>query len=225
MDGHRDHELADCDHDPPPPVLSVKKSKLELERSEEQVDNWIARNRDYLTSPNFQGGCQLPSIARLWGYDEYYFRNEISRELLYVTRLAGRRLAPDEMAAFLHHTSRTVVAQSYDRPAAIVATLFLINRGWKDYTLPFYQPMFQRLRPSFFPSPTWPLARGRIAIALWQGLRCGLYGGLGHITYSFLAPRYRELFQSDVLAALGLEPHLDELQDDVLKSLERLDRD
>ncbi|KAK3384500.1 hypothetical protein B0T24DRAFT_608698 [Lasiosphaeria ovina] len=214
-----DDELAKYYRDPPPPVPSDRKGH-KVDGMSEQLREWGKRNGEYLASPDFRALHQLPSISPLWGYDESYFRIEIINDLIHITRLAGRRLTPDEMALYLHHASKSTVAKSYDRPAAIAATLFLINRGWKGYTFPFYQPTSQHFNPRVFPSPSWPLLRGRIAAASWQGLRCGLYGGFGLLTYHMLAPRYRSLFTYAGLIALEVEPGLDRLQYDVWKETE-----
>jgi hypothetical protein len=215
-----DDKLAEYYRDPPPPVPSDIRNRHEVDRLTEQVREWLKRNREYLTSPDFRALHQLPSISPLWGYDESYYRTKIVDDLLHITRLAGRRLTPDEMALYLHHTSKSTVAKSYDRPTAIAATLFLINRGWKSYTFPFYQPTFQHFNPRVFPSQSRPLLRGRIAVASWHGLRCGLYGGFGLLTYHFLAPRYRSLFSFAGLMALEMEPCLDKLQGDVWEGIE-----
>jgi len=110
----------------------------------EQIREWLKRNREYLTSPDFAALHQLPSISPLWSYDESYYRTEIVDDLLHITRLAGRRLTPDEMALYLQQTSKSTVAKSYDRPTAIAATLLLINRGWLHVpVLPADLPTFQ----------------------------------------------------------------------------------
>ncbi|KAK0710593.1 hypothetical protein B0H67DRAFT_583043 [Lasiosphaeris hirsuta] len=217
-------ELAEYRRDPPPAPSSGSKNEQEVERMKQQLDEWVTRNRGYLMSPDFLNLYRLPSISPLWGYDESYYRHCIVHELAAITQLGGRRLTPNEMALHLDAVSRAVVAKSYDRPIAIAATLFMINRGWKEYTFPFYQPTTERFNPHFFPRPSHPLLRGRIAAASWQGLRCGLYGGLGFLAYHVLAPKYHGLCDSQVIMALAMEPHLKGLRDDVAGTLERLSR-
>ncbi|RYP77657.1 hypothetical protein DL771_001025 [Monosporascus sp. 5C6A] len=117
------NELTEYHRDPPPPPPSDTRNKQEVERVSQHLGEWITRNED-VTSPD------PPSL--------------IVHDLISITQLAGRRLRPDEMDLFLDRASRAVVAKSYDRPAAIAATLFLINRGWKGYTFPFYQPTIGR---------------------------------------------------------------------------------
>lgn len=89
----------------------------------------MLRHGDYFMSLEYLQLHQLPRVSPLWGYDESYFRNEIFRKLAHVTRVAGRRLTPDEMALYLEHASKETVVQSYDRPAAVATTLFLISIG------------------------------------------------------------------------------------------------
>lgn len=79
-----------------------------MERINEYLLAWVTRNSDYLDSPDFRKLYQLPSISRLWGYGELYFRLEVTDDLLYVTQLAGRHLAPDDMALYLYYTSKSL---------------------------------------------------------------------------------------------------------------------
>ncbi|KAK3945812.1 hypothetical protein QBC46DRAFT_61064 [Diplogelasinospora grovesii] len=223
-DNSGDDELAEYRRDPPPPLANPK-NREEIGRMNEELRRWTPRNRDYFRSPDFLKLHQLPSISPLWGYDESYYRETIARELMFITQAAGRRLTPDEVTVYLHHASRWTVAESYDRPAAIATTLFMANRGWNEFTFPFYQPSFQRFDPHVFPSTSLPLLRGRIAAASWQGGRCGLYSGLGILAYHLFAPTYRSLLNNNNLQVLEMEPRLKSLKRDTREAFDRLARE
>jgi hypothetical protein len=182
------------------------------------MNAWVSRNRDYLRSPEYYKNMyHLPSMARLWGYDQYWYRNKMAAELIFVTQAAGRRLTPYEREVYLTYASRSTVAQSYDCPAAILATLYMIRHGWTEYTFPFYQPTFQRFNPNAFPSTASPFLRGRVAAGAWQLVRCGLYGGLGVLAYVSLKPWYWN-YMTEFYTILEVEPALEKLGEDIMET-------
>ncbi|KAH8891635.1 hypothetical protein GQ53DRAFT_806535 [Thozetella sp. PMI_491] len=118
---------------------------------------WMLRHGDYFMSLECLQLYRLPSMSPLWNYGQSYFRNEIFRKLAHVTRVAGRRLTPDDMALCLDHASKETVVQSYDCPIAIAMSLFLISMGWRHYAFPFIQQT--SAPPARFPQVLAPLCR------------------------------------------------------------------
>ena len=191
-------------------------------RTNEQLRQWVSSNHDYLTSLDFASFQQLPSISPLWGYDESYYRKEIACELLRITQLAGRRLTPEEASLYLQHASKSIVAQSYDRPAVIAGTLFVAYRGRWFHEFPFRLLSSRTFDPYIFPNVGPPLLKGSFAWTSWHGARLVAHFGMGFLVCHLLAPFYRHVFHSKAPELLTIEPRLGSLASDVQKRRERI---
>lgn len=115
--------------DPPPPLPS----DLENPTPDEQLalDAWLRRNPAYINTIRWHRYSRLPVLSPLWGYSDVDFRAECLESLLFYTSACGRRLSDTERDALLEPITRTAVASSLDRPAALGAAAWLAARSWR----------------------------------------------------------------------------------------------
>lgn len=115
--------------DPPPPLPS----DLDNPTPNEQLalDAWLRRNPSYINTIRWHHYSALPVLSPLWGYSVADFRAECLESLLFYTSACGRRLTDPERDALLEPITRTAVASSYDRPAALGAAAWLVARSWR----------------------------------------------------------------------------------------------
>ncbi|KUI63181.1 hypothetical protein VP1G_10306, partial [Cytospora mali] len=94
------------------------------------LQNWLSRNRSYITTIPWHRYPSLPVLSYLWGYNDADFRHECLSSLMFYTRSAGRKLTVDERDALLEPVTRLAVAASYDRPVAVGLGAWLVTRSW-----------------------------------------------------------------------------------------------
>lgn len=206
--------------DPPPPPDHSSDTPEQKAHNDEEMDEWLDRNIDYLRSFDSRGLQHLPLLSCLWGYDYPWYTSKIIYEVAELSSWAGRRPTPEELSIFTSHTARGVVAASYDRPIAIGATAFALWHGWYSYRMPFYQPRFVRfMHPQATRLPIF-------SSLAWHSARVGAYGLLGLTAYELLAERYRTyMINSFTTDALNYESGLEQMGEDINNNLDRLDRE
>ncbi|KAF3760679.1 hypothetical protein M406DRAFT_353492 [Cryphonectria parasitica EP155] len=208
--------------DPPPRPVTTYDTPEEEDEIEDQVVAWVERseNSAYLRSWDPRPLRQMPLLSSFWGYDEDWYRNKLWNEALHVTRVAGRRLTPEELSLFTFHVSKGVVAASYDRPFALGVTAFLLWRGAATFRMPFYQPKFVR-----FAHPQMTRLPFLTSMA-WHGTRIGAYGAVAYVAFGLLSQRY-QTYMMNTFGDAGLEHELGlkKLVEDTQDNLQRLERE
>lgn len=217
-------KLNDLWRDPPPRLATVMDTAEERAKLRSDVSKWLdrdgQRNHTYLRSWDPRTMCQLPLLSRFWGCDEAWYRQVLNNNILVMTRMAGRRLSPDELSLFAFYASKGVVAASYDKPLAFGVTAFFLWRGKATCRMPFYQPRFTR-----FAHPQ-TASRPFLSGLAWHGTRMGAYGALGYAAYRLLSGPYQEyMTESFSNEGIMLELGLKELAEDMDANILKLARD